>query len=173
MKKYIHRALEKEIISAVKEFPVIVLTGPRQTGKSTLLKTLFPQHDYLTLDDPLLRRLAHDDPNLFLSRSPRMIIDEIQYLPELLLFIKIAVDRTRENNGHFILTGSQYFPLMAGISESLAGRAVLYELLGFSLEEFPLPQKAMGIESVFARIFNGFFPDVIVHGVNRELVRSG
>ena len=168
MKKYVHRVLEGELTTAAAEFPVIVLTGPRQTGKSTLLQKVFPKHAYLTLDDPLIRKSAHDDPRFFLSRSPRAIIDEIQYLPELLPFIKMAVDRDRENNGHFILTGSQYFPLMAGISESLAGRVVLYELLGFSAEEIPWRAKGAGMEAVFDRIFRGCFPEVAVHGVDRN-----
>ncbi len=172
MKKYVHRALEKELIAAGKEFPVIVLTGPRQTGKSTLLQNTFPKHYYATLDDPLTRKLAHDDPYAFLSRAERMIIDEIQYLPELLPFVKIVVDRNRENNGHFILTGSQYFSLMAGVSESLAGRVALYELLGFSLEEIPSPPaKIKGnaeIETILKVIYNGFFPEIAVHGVDRN-----
>ena len=99
MKRYVHRMIEKELNAATKEFPVVVLTGPRQTGKSTLLRTLFPKHDYVTLDDPFTRKAAKDDPRFFLSRSKRMIIDEIQYLPELLPYIKMAVDRERGDNG--------------------------------------------------------------------------
>ena len=168
MKKYVHRVLEKELTAAAKEFPVVILTGPRQTGKSTLLQKTFREHNYVTLDDPLTRKQAHEDPKLFLSRSDKMVIDEIQYLPTLLPFIKIAVDRTRRKNGHFILTGSQYFPLMAGISESLAGRAVLYDLLGFSLEEVPLLKKLQNMDAAFAAMFHGFFPEIVVHSVDRN-----
>lgn len=168
MKKYVHRKLEKELKAAVREFPVVVLTGPRQTGKSTLLQNTFPKYHYVTLDDPLTRKLAHDDPYLFLSRAKKMVIDEIQYLPGLLAFIKIVVDRTRHDNGRFILTGSQYFPLMAGISESLAGRAALYELLCFAVEEFPKTQGIENIKTVFTAMFNGFYPEVVVHGADRN-----
>ena len=167
MKRYVHRAVEKELKAAAKEFPVIVLTGPRQTGKSTLLQTLFPNYDYVTLDDPFTRKTAKDDPRFFLSGHERMIIDELQYLPELLPYIKIAVDKDRSTNGRYLLTGSQCFPLMAGVSESLAGRAALYELLGFSSEE--MPGLLLGDpKSCFAAIFNGFFPEIVVHGVERN-----
>lgn len=167
MKKYIPRILEKELLTSIKEFPVMVLTGPRQTGKSTLLQKIFPDHFYVTLDDPLIRELAKNDPQLFLTKSQKILIDEIQFLPELLPYIKISVDQNRENNGRYILTGSQIFPLMAGVSESLAGRAVIYELLGFSSEEtnwlnFREPK------SCFDATFKGFFPEVIVHGVSRD-----
>jgi hypothetical protein len=167
MKKYLHRAIEKEIQAAAKEFPVVVLTGPRQTGKSTLLQKLFPSHEYVTLDDPLTRKSAQDDPRFFLSRSEQMIIDEIQHLPELLPYIKIAVDKDRHQYGRFLLTGSQFFPLMAGLTESLAGRAALYELLGFSSEELPSIDFSRP-EPCFKAIFNGFFPEIAVHGADRN-----
>ena len=168
MKAYTHRIIEKEIKSALSEFPVLVLTGPRQTGKSTLLTHILPDYSYCTFDDPMTRKLASEDPKLFLSRSPKMIIDEIQYAPELLPYIKIEVDRHREANGHYVLTGSQYFPLMAGISESLAGRAVIYELLGFSMEEFPAPGILCDIKSCFASLFRGFYPELVAQGVDRN-----
>ena len=168
MISYIHRAIEKELLSAAKEFPVIVLTGPRQTGKSTILQHIFPGHDYTTFDDPLTAKLANSDPEFFLSRAKKMIIDEIQYVPGLLPFIKMAVDRDRRNSGHFILTGSQYFPLMGGISESLAGRAALYELLPFSSEEIPQKADSGGMKQSFLSMFKGFFPEVVAHGVNRD-----
>ena len=167
MKRYVHRTVEKELKAAAREFPVIVLTGPRQTGKSTLLQTLFPNYDYVTLDDPFTRKTAKDDPRFFLSGHERMIIDELQYLPELLPYIKIAVDKDRSTNGRYLLTGSQCFPLMAGVSESLAGRAALYELLGFSSEEMP-GLLLSDPKSCFAAIFNGFFPEIVVHGVERN-----
>lgn len=168
MNRYVHRAIEEELKKAEKEFPVIILTGARQTGKSTVLQKTFTGHHYVTLDDPLARRLAHEDPKFFLSRSDKMIIDEIQYLPELLPYIKMAVDTHRRHNGRFILTGSQYFPLMAGISESLAGRAALYQLLGFSIEETPGLRKLNNPRSVFMALFRGFFPEIVVHGVDRD-----
>lgn len=155
-------------MAAAKEFPVIVLTGPRQSGKSTVLQKIFPKHHYATFDDPLTSKLASDDPNLFLSQAPKMIVDEIQYVPGLLPYIKMAVDRARRLTGRFILTGSQYFPLMGGISESLAGRAALYELLPFSSEETSPKGKDVGMRRLFASMFQGFFPEIIVHGVSRN-----
>lgn len=168
MKRYIHRVIEKELLRAAKEFPVIVLTGPRQTGKSTVLQNIFSGHNYTTFDDPLTRKLANDDPRFFLSRAEKMIVDEIQYVPGLLPFIKMAVDNDRRNAGHFILTGSQYFTLMGGISESLAGRAVLYELLPFSSEEIPHSPGGDDMRQSFSAMFHGFFPEIIAHGVDRN-----
>lgn len=155
--KYIHRAIEKRIKKIAKQFPAIAITGPRQTGKSTLLKTLFPKHDYITLDDPEVRLSAKQDPGLFVENlNLPVILDEIQYVPELLPYIKIAIDRDRSKNGRFLLTGSQMFPLMAGLSESLAGRIALFELLGFSWEELPsIPKTA---KECYARMFRGFYP---------------
>ncbi|MCX5686852.1 MAG: ATP-binding protein [Candidatus Omnitrophica bacterium] len=168
MKRYIHRAIEKELLKAAKEFPVIVLTGPRQTGKSTVLQNIFPKHNYTTFDDPLTSKLANDDPKFFLSRAKKMVVDEIQYVPSLLPFIKMAVDSDRRNAGHFILTGSQYFTLMGGISESLAGRAALYELLPFSSEEISHCPGDDGMRQSFSAMFHGFFPEIVAHGVDRN-----
>ncbi|MBF0253214.1 MAG: ATP-binding protein [Candidatus Omnitrophica bacterium] len=167
MKKYVHRDIEREILEAAKQFPVVVLTGPRQTGKSTLFKHLFKGYEYFTLDDPLTRKIAKDDPKYFLSSHSKMIIDEIQYLPELLPYIKIAVDEDRGVCGRYLLTGSQCFPLMGGISESLAGRAALYELLGLSFNEIASLKKHNKKDCEKA-IYNGFYPDIAVHGVDRN-----
>lgn len=162
---YISRAIEKPIIKAAGQFPVIVLTGPRQTGKSTLLKTLFPRYAYVTLDNPSHRAAARQDPALFLENlGAPVIIDEIQYAPGLLPYIKMAVDAERSKKGRYILTGSQIFPLMAGISESLAGRAALFELLGFSYEELK-PSPAETAKDCFKRIYKGFYPDPCVHKI--------
>ena len=166
MKKYIHRSIEKEIIKASGQFPVITLTGPRQTGKSTLLRHLFPNHAYVTLDDPLIRETAENDPKLFLSQNKKLIIDEIQYVPGLLPYIKMAVDKDRSIHGRFITTGSQHFPLMKGLTESLAGRVALFELLTFSLEESGFSKKTT-LPQCFKSIFSGFYPEIIAHGVDR------
>jgi uncharacterized protein len=168
MRKYIHRAIEPEIISAAKEFPVVVVTGPRQTGKSTLLQKIFPKYRYTTLDDPLTRKTAKEDPLLFLSSEENIIIDEIQHLPELLPYIKMAVDKDRSSNGKFLLTGSQYFPIMSGVSETLAGRVAIYELLGFSDEEIRRARETSSHEDIFKRIFNGSFPEVVTGSASRE-----
>ena len=146
----------------------MVLTGPRQTGKSTMLQKIFPSYNYLSFDDPLTKNLAIQDPKLFLENNPApLIIDEIQYVPELLSYLKIEVDSNRSLNGRYILTGSQIFSLMAGISESLAGRAVLYELLGFSFEEL-FTKKLINntFSSCFQAIYKGFFPEPCIHRVD-------
>jgi hypothetical protein len=115
---------------------VLLLTGPRQVGKTTLLQHLCPKdRRYVTLDDPTLRALAVDDPALFLQRyEPPVLIDEIQYAPPLLPHIKMIADKTREA-GLFWLTGSQQFHMMKGVSETLAGRVGILNLLGFSSRE--------------------------------------
>ncbi len=121
---------------AGKQFPVLLLTGPRQVGKTTLLQHLCREdRTYVTLDDPALRVLANDDPALFLQRfEPPVLIDEIQYAPPLLSIIKMAVDRDR-TPGAYWLTGSQQFQMMKGVSETLAGRVAILNLLGFSSRE--------------------------------------
>lgn len=167
MKKiFLKRVIGSEILSAANEFPVIILTGPRQTGKSTLLKMLFPSYTYITMDDPFARKTAVEDPILFLEKGgEKMLIDEVQYIPGILPYIKILVDKNRDQNGRFILTGSQIFPLMQGVSESLAGRAAIYELLEFSYEEIHEVVKINTTADFFEMILRGFFPDPAVQGV--------
>jgi len=133
---YIPRAIEPSIVAIAKTFPVLLVTGPRQVGKTTLLKHIAEKgRNYVTLDDPLQRRLAIEEPELFLERfeSP-VIIDEIQYAPSLLPHIKMRVDRGGMK-GAYWLTGSQMFHLMREASESLAGRVGIVHLLGLSQAE--------------------------------------
>ena len=163
---YIPRDIEQELSVSARQFPVVVLTGARQTGKSTLLKHLFPNVAYVTLDDPFTRQAAQEDPRSFLTQAPRLVIDEIQHAPDLLPHVKVLVDADRRNTGRFLLTGSQAFPLMAGLSESLAGRAAIFQLLPFSHHELGHPDLA--VERCFRRIFDGFYPDVVAHGVDRN-----
>jgi predicted AAA+ superfamily ATPase len=134
--EYLTRTLEGFITGAAAKFPVLLLTGARQVGKTSLLRRLKEEgRTYVTLDDPLALRLAREDPPLFLQRFPApALIDEIQYAPELLPRIKIAVDNDR-NPGIYWLTGSQPFHLMKGVSESLAGRVAVVNLLGMSQKE--------------------------------------
>jgi len=185
------RELADHGLDASSQFPVILLTGPRQVGKTTLLRELAePDRRYVTLDTPGARELARTDPALFLERyEPPVLIDEIQYAPELLPLIKIAVDERREP-GLFWLTGSQQFHLMRGISESLAGRVAILSLLGFSARErhrlaFPaapfLPTRSLldereratprvTLKQLYADIWLGSFPALVTEQVrDRDL----
>ncbi|MBU2578996.1 ATP-binding protein [Patescibacteria group bacterium] len=140
---YKKRHLEQTILKLSKSFPVILLTGPRQVGKTTLYEFLRKKigHNYVSLDEFEIRSLAKNDPGLFLEQYPSpLIIDEIQYVPQLLPYIKSKVDATK-NKCSYWLTGSQYFHLMRGVSESLAGRVAILKLLGISqAEEINNPQ---------------------------------
>lgn len=131
------RFLEKTFIRSVETFPVVILTGARQTGKSTLCKTLLQKsHRYVSLEDPDIRRQAIEDPRTFLENfPPPVILDEIQYAPELPSFIQGIVDNHRNHYGQYILTGSQNFLLMAHVSQSLAGRAAVLTLYPCSVSE--------------------------------------
>src|SRR4030042_214849 len=130
------RILARTIQKAMKSFPAIVVTGPRQSGKTTLLKMLFAKsHRFVTLEEPDVRMRAKEDPLRFLEQfGPPVIIDEIQYVPELLSYIKTKIDQKRKP-GQWLFTGSQNFVLMQGISQSLAGRAAILSLLPFSFSE--------------------------------------
>ncbi len=133
---YAPRTLEPTIRTVTGQFPVVLLTGARQVGKTTLLRHLSEgARNFVTLDDPLVLSLARTDPALFMQRfSPPVLIDEIQHAPGLLPYIKMAVDQS-EAPGAFWLTGSQQFHLMRGISESLAGRVAILQLLPLSRQE--------------------------------------
>ena len=175
---YIKRAIEDQVTYLSEHFPAVVITGARQTGKTTLIKKLTEAREdvtYVTLDYPRIRELARNDPELFLQQFPApLIIDEAQYAPELLPFIKIRIDENRKN-GQYYLTGSQLFRLMKNVSESLAGRAGILSLYAFSraeiygVDEKPfLPVNALNmkhtetITSVFDRIFRGSMPQMVV-----------
>lgn len=133
--KYIKRSAENIIRKQEKIFKAVLITGSRQVGKTTMLKNVKSDINYVTLDDMLLNQSANEDPSLFLkSNKPPIIIDEIQYAPDLLRYIKIAIDNS-DKKAMFYLTGSQQFHLMKNVSESLAGRIGILNLLGLSLRE--------------------------------------
>ena len=134
--KYKKRVLSKTIQRTIKTFPAIVVTGPRQSGKTTLYKMLFSNtHNFVSLENPDIRVRAKEDPVSFLNQyRPPVIIDEIQYLPELLSYIKTEIDSDRKP-GNWLFTGSQNFILMDNISQSLAGRIATLSLLPFSISE--------------------------------------
>ncbi|MFH1175937.1 MAG: ATP-binding protein [Acidobacteriota bacterium] len=147
---YIERTLEDVIKRAARQFPVVVLTGPRQSGKTTLLKHVFGgTHRYVSLDPPDVRLAATEDPRGFLaSQRPPVIFDEAQSAPVLLPYIKEEVDRHRDRAGQFLLTGSQNLMLAQGVTESLAGRAALLRLLPLARREIAgQPQLALPWET--------------------------
>src|SRR5271157_437416 len=121
---YQHRLIESAIEKAKRTFPVIVITGPRQSGKSTLLKNIVlePKATYISLEDPNYRSLIMEDPLLFLNKQTKpVILDEVQHLPEITTYVKMLVDKDRIP-GTWFITGSQQFSVMKNVSESLAGR---------------------------------------------------
>src|SRR5436853_6761181 len=121
---WIPRDAEARLRRSARTRPVVVLTGARQTGKTSLLGRLFPEHEFVSLDLPTEAEQAEKEPDAFLRRHPApAIVDEVQYAPGLFRHLKVAVDTRRASNGQFLLTGSQKFTLMNSVSESLAGRA--------------------------------------------------
>ena len=132
--KYVTRTLEPYVSKAAEEFPAVILTGPRQSGKTTMLKHLFgEEYRYASLELPDVREAALSDPRGFLQMHPHPVIfDEVQYAPALLPYIKERIDATRDVPGQYILTGSHNILLSERIAESLAGRAAVLRLLPLS-----------------------------------------
>jgi predicted AAA+ superfamily ATPase len=172
---YFERTISKVVLDTSETFPVVLITGPRQIGKSTVFERLKEDNrTYVTLDDPQIRMLAQTDPALFLQiYKPPVLIDEVQYAPELFPYIKMMVDKRKEK-GLFWLTGSQPFQLMEKVSESLAGRVGILELQGLSqaeknqtsVEPF-LPDTVTSsnrepytINSFYSLILKGSFPEL-------------
>ena len=132
---YIKRHIESVITECLQQFPVLLVTGPRQVGKTTLLQHVCDNFEYVTFDDPLVLREAVEETSLFLKNNePPLLIDEVQYAPEIFRYLKMYVDKNKAK-GIFALTGSQAFELMKNVSETLAGRMAIVELKGLSLRE--------------------------------------
>ncbi len=152
----IPRILAQKIKEASTKLPVVALMGPRQSGKTTLIKSLFPHKPYVSLEELDIRDYARNDPHGFLNDYPQgAVIDEIQRVPELCAYIQTRVDEVQKQ-GFFILTGSQQLLLMESLSQSLAGRVQTLSLLPFSLEELSSAGKAP--KTIDAMIFKGFYP---------------
>jgi predicted AAA+ superfamily ATPase len=134
--KYVKRTIEKEMVRAAKSFPAIILTGPRRAGKTTLLVKIFPNCSYHLLEDPEVISRIRSDPRSFLGEIKMpAILDEVQNTPEILNYIRAQIDRSPRRMGQWFLTGSQDAPLMQGVTESMAGRAAIFNLLPFSASE--------------------------------------
>lgn len=191
---YQPRTLETFLKKVNHQFPVLLVTGPRQVGKTTILQHLSTEdRHYISLDDPGIALLARQEPSLFLQRfKPPLLIDEIQYAPELLPFIKLYVDKHKKM-GDFWLTGSQQFQLMRGVSESLAGRVGIVQLIGLSLKErfnyakndepfLPIPElleerlkysNALSLKELYKVIWEGSFPAMDLQpSMDRDLFYS-
>ena len=188
---YIRRALEDIVMQSSQSFSALIVSGPRQVGKTTLLRQLADEkRNYVSLDDPLARTLAVEDPSLFLARySPPVIIDEIQYAPQLLPHIKMHIDE-HPSPGDFWMTGSQMFHMMKNVSESLAGRIAVIQMFGFSKSEmdrapsFPFQcnheamlermktRQPLSITELYSRIYKGSMPTASLPGFNHNLFYS-
>jgi hypothetical protein len=155
---WIPRYLEAHILRAARTRPVVVLTGARQTGKTSTLRRLFPEHGFVSLDLPTEAEQAEREPAAFLLRHPvPVIIDEVQYAPGLLRHLKAAVDGQRARRGQYLLTGSQKFTVMKGVAESLAGRADIIDLETLSWSEIRAIEPNQTVEAVIVR---GGFPEL-------------
>lgn len=155
---WITRDVEARLKRSAKTRPVVVLTGARQTGKTSTFLHLFPDYGFVSLDLPTEAEQAEKEPERFLERHPApVIIDEVQYAPGLFRHLKAVVDRLRSRNGQFLLTGSQKFTLMKNVSESLAGRADIVELETLSLAEI---RAAVPDTDLTEAIVRGGFPEL-------------
>jgi uncharacterized protein len=191
MSRYIPRSLEPVLKRAVSEFPAVVVTGPRQSGKTTLLKHLFgEEYRYLSLELPDVRAAAVEDPRSFLARfPPPVIFDEVQWAPELLPYVKERIDEERGRAGQFLLSGSQNLLLLEKVTESLAGRTAILRLLPMSRREVldrrhaPLPweendgtgvQRFAPPQELWRDLLRGFYPELVTSpGRDVHLWHSG
>ncbi len=157
-RKMISRSITEKLLSMGNIFPIVTLTGPRQSGKSTLLKSILPDYHYVSMEDPDNRLIANEDPRGFLKTYPdKTIIDEVQRVPELFSYLQTHVD-AENREGMYYLAGSQNFLLMQSISQSLAGRTAILKLLPFSHREM---KKAEILPTyVNNEIFQGGYPRI-------------
>ncbi len=164
----------RDIIPAVRELacyrPALLVTGPRQTGKSTMLRMALPDYAYVSLDLPAVAQEAEESGLEFLRRHPApLIIDEVQYAPNLFRYLKDAIDRDRDLNGRYVLTGSQVFPLFEDASESLAGRISILNLHSLSLHELQQgANRTVDRQQILEWMFTGGYPEVHASAIEAE-----
>lgn len=153
----INRTLAPIIQNLMRSYPIVTVVGPRQSGKTTIVRQLFPDKPYVNLEKPDERRFAKEDPNGFLSRYTNgAVIDEIQRVPELSSYLQVAVDED-QRKGRFVLTGSQNFSIREALSQSLAGRTAIVTLLPLSLQEIANLEISMDLGSI---LYRGFYPRI-------------
>ena len=167
---WIKRDIQTVIQKTAKSRPSLLLTGARQTGKSSLLKKSFPKYNYVQLDWPDKAAEARENGAYFLEKyKTPLIIDEIQYAPSLLRFLKIAIDKKRHRFGQYILTGSQNFSLMKGVSESLSGRISIIECHSLSAREiYSHKKQEISSQNVLKTIIQGGYPEVHAYKLDPE-----
>ena len=154
---WITRKYEKTLKALSEQFPAVVVTGARQVGKTALVQKVFPDYTYVTLDIPAIAAQAENHPEAFIKNHPEpVIIDEVQYAPSIFRYLKIAIDRNK-TPGRFILTGSQHFLLMQGVSESMAGRCGIINMLNLSSREI---QEGVGAYSENDYLITGGYPEL-------------
>jgi len=156
---YLPRNLDSVARQAARQFPAVVITGPRRSGKTTLLRQLFPKAHNVLLEDPDIQGRIRNDPRTFLEElRPPVLFDEIQNAPELLSYVRTLIDAAPRRMGRWLFTGSQEAPLMQGITESMAGRAAILQLLPFSI-----------VETARVNMLHGGFPEVLARPKSRAL----
>ncbi len=151
----IPRSISHTILRASEKIPVITVTGPRQSGKTTLVRSLFPGHTYVNLEFPDTREYATNDPRGFLHSAPAMIVDEVQHVPQLASYMQGMVDE-EPRPARFVLTGSQNFSLAQSVSQSLAGRSAIFHLLPLSIRE--LQDSGYAVDTYEPLLYQGFYP---------------
>ena len=157
----IKRAVESKLLKLARKYPVVTITGPRQSGKTTLSQKCFPHYLYCNLEDLDTREFASRDARGFLSQGKKMIIDEVQRVPSLASYVQGMVDKNQKS-GQFILTGSHHFEMTNIISQSLAGRTAIVKLLPFSMQELKKSPKV----SLDKLLYRGFYPRIVSKKLN-------
>jgi predicted AAA+ superfamily ATPase len=167
---WIQRDIYETVRHLVSQRPALVITGARQTGKTSLLREEFPDYGYVSLDVPAVAEAADETGEHFLqTHPPPLIVDEVQYAPKLFRHLKAAIDRRRDQNGQYVLTGSQKFSLMANVSESLAGRLSLLEVHSLSLGEIERWNgQTTDRDVILERIIQGGYPELHAKGLDPE-----